>query len=533
MEAANRIVDRVVAGHPKKGLIWHFQGSGKSLLMLFAARKLRLHPALGNPTVIIVVDRIDLDTQISSTFHAADAPNLEKADSRADLERLLAQDARKIIITTIFKFGEVDGVLNDRQNIIVLVDEAHRSQEGDVGPKMRRALPNAFLFGLTGTPINRADRNTFFAFGAEEDEYGYLSRNGFEESIRDGATKPLHFEPRLPELHVDRDAIDAECQELTGGLSDLDREQLSKTAARTAVLLLLLLLLLLLKTPERICADVAKHFQKKVAPHGFGAQVDAYDRESCVIYEKALDRVLSEEMSEVVMTVNSGEDEYAAYHRDRDAEERLLHRFRDPNDPLKILIVTSKLFDRLRRAHSARDVPRQAAAGPHAATGHLPHEPAVRRDQDARTDRRLPGNLRRRGPGDPVRRGGQHPRRHEHQRACRRAARGRAEVPGVVPRRRPQRDRLRGADRRPGMPPRQCGARRLRRRLRHHPRHSVSEALVPECDQCRSDVIPTPAGGVNPQVNPRPTISTRPTSHLACRSTNVRPFSRASSRCTS
>ena len=149
---------------------------------------------------------------------------------------------------------------------------------------------------------------------------------------------PLHFEPRLPELHIDRDAIDAEYRELTGGLSDLDREQLSMTAARTAVLL---------KTPERverISADIAKHFQEKVAPHGFGAQVVAYDREACVIYKKALDRVLPPEMSEVVMTVNSGEDEYAAYRRDRDAEERLLDRFRDPNDPLKILIVTSKLL---------------------------------------------------------------------------------------------------------------------------------------------------------------------------------------------
>ena len=105
-EGTNKIVERVVAGHPKKGLIWHFQGSGKSLLMLFAARKLRLHPALKNPTVMIVVDRIDLDTQISSTFYAADMPNLVKADSRAELQRLLAQDVRKIIITTILKFGE-------------------------------------------------------------------------------------------------------------------------------------------------------------------------------------------------------------------------------------------------------------------------------------------------------------------------------------------------------------------------------------------------------------------------------------------
>jgi type I restriction enzyme R subunit len=273
-EGVNKIVERVVAGHPKKGLIWHFQGSGKSLLMLFAARKLRLHPALKNPTVMIVVDRIDLDTQISSTFYAADTPNLVKADSRAELQRLLSQDVRKIIITTIFKFAEADGVLNDRSNIIAMVDEAHRTQEGDLGRKMREALPNAFLFGLTGTPINRADRNTFYAFGADEDKAGYMSRYGFEESVRDGATKPLHFEPRLLELHIDKEAIDEAFKELTGGLSDLDRDQLAKTAARMAVLV---------KSPERIqkiCADIARHFQEKVAPSGFGAAACDTNRRS-------------------------------------------------------------------------------------------------------------------------------------------------------------------------------------------------------------------------------------------------------------
>ena len=337
-EGTNKIVDRVVAGYPKKGLIWHFQGSGKSLLMLFSARKLRLHPALKNPTVMIVVDRIDLDTQISSTFYAADTPNLIKAESRADLQRLLEQDVRKIIITTIFKFGEAEGTLNGRSNIIAMVDEAHRTQEGDLGRKMREALPNAFLFGMTGTPINRADRNTFYAFGAEEDERGYMSRYGFEESIRDGATKELHFEPRLLDVHIDRDAIDEAFKDLTGGLSDLDRDQLAKTAAKMAVLV---------KAPERvqkICADIAQHFQEKVAPNGFGAQVVTFDRESCVTYKNALDEYLPPETSDIVMTVNSGETEYAAYNRDRDAEEKLLDRFRDPNDPLKILIVTSKLL---------------------------------------------------------------------------------------------------------------------------------------------------------------------------------------------
>ena len=337
-EGANKIVERVVAGHPRKGLIWHFQGSGKSLLMLFAARKLRLHPALKNPTVIIVVDRIDLDAQISSTFYAADMPNLVKADTRAELQRLLGQDVRKIIITTIFKFGEADGVLNDRGNIIAMVDEAHRTQEGDLGRKMREALPNAFLFGLTGTPINRADRNTFYAFGAEEDERGYMSRYGFEESIRDGATMPLHFEPRLLKLHIDKEAIDQAFRELTGKLSDLDKDQLAKTAAKMAVLV---------KAPERIqtvCADIAKHFQEKVAASGFGAQVVTFDRASCLLYKQALDEYLPPETSDIVMTVNSGETEYAPFRRERDAEEKLLDRFRDPADPLKILIVTSKLL---------------------------------------------------------------------------------------------------------------------------------------------------------------------------------------------
>ena len=337
-EGANKLVERVVAGHPKKGLIWHFQGSGKSLLMLFAARKLRLHPALRNPTVIVVVDRIDLDTQITGTFLASSAANLKKADSRKELQELLEKDVRKIIITTIHKFGEAGGVLNDGENIIVLVDEAHRTQEGDLGRKMRDALPNAFLFGLTGTPINRADRNTFYAFGAEEDQNGYMSRYGFEDSIRDGATKELHFEPRLVDLHVDQAQIDEEYQALTGDLSDEERDQLSKKAARMAVLL---------KSPERVeavCADIARHFQEKVAPNGFAGQVVTFDREGCVLYKKALDQHLPPETSDIVMSVNSGEDDYAPYRRDRDAEEKLLDRFRDPNDPLKIIVVTSKLL---------------------------------------------------------------------------------------------------------------------------------------------------------------------------------------------
>ncbi|MFO7632498.1 MAG: HsdR family type I site-specific deoxyribonuclease, partial [Caldilinea sp.] len=328
-------------GSPKKGLIWHFQGSGKSLLMVFAAQKLRMQPGLKNPTIIIAVDRIDLDVQISATFHATDIPNLVKAETREELELLLRQDSRKIIITTIFKFGEVEGLLNAGNHIIVLVDEAHRTQEGELGIRMRAALPNAFFFGLTGTPINRRDRNTFATFGAVEDAQGYMSRYSFDESIRDGATLPLRFEPRLVELHIDKEALDAAYQELTGSLSDLDKETLTRTAARMSVLV---------KTPariERICADIARHFLEKVAPNGFTGMVVTYDQEGCLLYKESLDQHLPPEFSEVVISVSGKERDdprYGRYKRDRDAEEKLLDRFRDPNDPLQILIVTAKLL---------------------------------------------------------------------------------------------------------------------------------------------------------------------------------------------
>jgi type I restriction enzyme, R subunit len=337
-EAVNKIVDRVLAGRPRKGLIWHFQGSGKSLLMVFAAQKMRLQAQLRNPTVIIVVDRLDLDAQISATFHASDIPNLVKAETRAELEKLLKQDTRKIIITTIFRFGEADGVLNPRDNIIVLVDEAHRSQEGDLGIKMRAALPNAFLFGFTGTPINQRDRNTFYAFGAEEDERGYMSRYDFEASLRDRATLPLHFEPRLLEMHIDHDAIDQAYAELTGGLSDLDRENLAKAASRMAVLV---------KAPERIaniCADIAQHYQEKVAPNGFKAMVVTYDQECCLLYQAELEKHLPSEAIEVVISATGKDERFKPYQRTRDQEEKLLDRFRDRSDPMKILVVTAKLL---------------------------------------------------------------------------------------------------------------------------------------------------------------------------------------------
>ncbi len=346
-EAANQIVDRVLAGQPRKGLIWHFQGSGKSLLMVFAAQKLRMHPALRNPTVLIVVDRTDLDTQISATFHSHDIPNLVGAATRKELQELLDQDVRKVVITTIHKFGEAKGVLNERENIIVLVDEAHRTQEGDLGVAMREALPKAFLFGLTGTPINRRDRNTFWAFGAEEDEKGYMSLYSFGDSVRDRATLPLHFEPRMVELRVDKDAIDEAYHQLSGRLSDEDQDLLAQRAARFGVLVKAR------ERVQRICEDIARHYLEHVEPNGFKAQVVVFDRQACLLYKEQIDELLGPDASAVVM--NDGrkgtegwlpmyEQWRSHFERAKDEEEKLLDRFRDPSDPLQILIVTSKLL---------------------------------------------------------------------------------------------------------------------------------------------------------------------------------------------
>jgi type I restriction enzyme R subunit len=339
-EGANALVQRVLEGEIKKGLIWHFQGSGKSLLMLFAAQKLRKVEELGNPTVLIVVDRIDLDTQITATFNSAEVPNMVTTDNIMELHDLLEKDSRKIIITMIHKFKEAYPDMNKRDNIIVMVDEAHRTQEGDLGRKMRAALPNAFLFGLTGTPINKADKNTFWAFGAQEDSNGYMSRYTFQESIRDNATLPLHFEPRLPNYHIDKESLDIAFQEMANDLNEDDRDKLSKKAAKMAVFL---------KSPERvrqIVQDIVDHFKKHVEPEGFKAMIVTPDRVACIQYKEELDKFLPFAASKVVISTSANDElEFKQkWGMDKDQQEKVVAEFNDTDAPLKFLIVTAKLL---------------------------------------------------------------------------------------------------------------------------------------------------------------------------------------------
>ena len=324
---------------PKKGLIWHFQGSGKSWLMVFAAQKLRRMPELKSPTVIIVDDRIDLEDQITGDFTRAEIPNVDSISSKEELEEKIKM--RKILITTIFKFGDLDDgeVIDTRDNIILLMDEAHRTQEGNLGAKMRTALPNAFFFGLTGTPINRNDHNTFAAFGAQEDPHGYISKYTFQNSVEDGATLELNFQTVPVSMHLNEEQLQKEFDKLTDQISEEDKNELVRRTSVEAFF----------TAQERInevCKYIVNHFRDQIEPNGMKAQVVVYNRDCCIKYKKALDALLGTDDQTVIVMHTNGDkaDDYKEHKRSRDEEKKLLDKFRDPLSPIKFVIVTSKLL---------------------------------------------------------------------------------------------------------------------------------------------------------------------------------------------
>ena len=255
--AVNKIVERVVKGEMKTGLIWHTQGSGKSLTMLFTAWKLRTLAELNNPTILIVVDRVDLDAQITETFGAVKLPNTTRASSIDGLRKKLKEDRREVIISTIFKFDEMADVLVQRENVIILIDEAHRTQEGTNAAEMRRALPNAFFFGFTGTPIDKSDKNTHRNFGLKPDGKveRYMDLYNIKAAIDDGATVPVHYQLRNRKWHIDADQmdelIDAEYDHLSPEEMDVLKEQ-GSSYGKTFMM-----------NPKRLRAvaeDIAKHY---------------------------------------------------------------------------------------------------------------------------------------------------------------------------------------------------------------------------------------------------------------------------------
>lgn len=282
VEAAEAIHRKVLAGG-RKGLIWHYQGTGKTLLMAFAALMLLHDEDVGGPTVVVVLDRLDLIEQVQRQFTTAGLPRITTAETKAELQQVLKEDRRGIVLTTIFRFEDA-GLLNERDNIIVMVDEAHRTTEGTLGEDLREALPNAHFFGLTGTPIANEDRNTFKLFGDPDDPGHVLNTYSMERSIADGASVPVHVETRLVDFHLDRVALDEAFDQMAEeeALTDEEREFLAAKAAHVKTIVL---------NPERIesvCTDIVDHFEAKVAPLGLKGQVVAYDREVVVAYEQAL-----------------------------------------------------------------------------------------------------------------------------------------------------------------------------------------------------------------------------------------------------
>ena len=219
-EATNDIVDRVLEGQHKTGLIWHTQGSGKSLTMIFAGYKLRRQAKLKNPTVMIVVDRRDLKTQIGDDFENCDYPNVDKALGVHDLKEKIRKDYQGTVVTTIQCFQQMDDLEpSQRDNIILLVDESHRSQKGKAAGfamTMRAKLPKAFRFGMTGTPIDRTMVNTHRDFGPiiDGDQERYLSYYGIRQSIRDGATLEVYFEPHYVPIAVEDQPLSVGFEEM-------------------------------------------------------------------------------------------------------------------------------------------------------------------------------------------------------------------------------------------------------------------------------------------------------------------------------
>jgi type I restriction enzyme R subunit len=297
--AANKIVDRALSvsrpREERRGIVWHTQGSGKSLTMIFAARKLWNDPSLDQPTIILVVDRHQLEEQMAGELLRTGTENVVIAQRISHLRKLLRDDYRGVILTIINKFDAMPEEMSTRSNVVMLIDEAHRSQYGDLGTFMEAAVPNASRFGLTGTPLELSDRNTPRVFGQAvgKDSYErYMDRYDIEDSIRDGATKPIHYQVRLTDWTVEYADLDAKFESIFADRSAEERKLLLREAKLDAIL----------KHPERVAQvtnDIAEHFVTKVRPNGFKAMVVCRDREMCALYKVALDAALQQRLGGV------------------------------------------------------------------------------------------------------------------------------------------------------------------------------------------------------------------------------------------
>lgn len=340
-ESVEKIVTRATSEGGSRGLIHHTQGSGKTLTMSWLATRLYFDPRMHNPTIVAVADRTQLVTQTFAQFASAGVPDPVKAQSTAALQQALRAGQRGIIATTVHKFAGA-GVLTERENVILLVDEAHRTQEGSLGSDMRAALPNAHRFGFTGTPIADLDRNTYQLFGDERDPGWAMDTYDSDRSIADGTTVPMRVIPRPVRFDVAKEELDAAFDALADAeeLSDTQKESFARRVANARAIF---------HNPERIrkvAADIVAHFYASIDPHGMKAQVVVADQELCILYERALRQQLQTtgRVAGVAVVISAtGKSEFESYKLSEGEEEALLDRFRDVEDDLKFLVVTAKL----------------------------------------------------------------------------------------------------------------------------------------------------------------------------------------------
>jgi len=281
--AVNKILKRITTEEEKRGIIWHWQGSGKSLTMLFAAVKLRREEKrLKNPIILIVTDRIDLDDQISKTFRNCDFPNpiqiREKRGTHLKLYELLSQDVGNTIMTTVHLFRkELEKPLSKAKNIIVLTDEAHRTQYGFFALNMRRALPHASFFAFTGTPLDKRDRNTYRHFSPPGERYldAYTIRNAED----DKEIVPVKYASRLAQLQVVGKTLDQLFDDLFSDKTNEEKGLLKKKYGTIETLAKAD------RRIDRIAHDMVEHFNLKIRPNGFKAQIVASDRAMAIKYK--------------------------------------------------------------------------------------------------------------------------------------------------------------------------------------------------------------------------------------------------------
>lgn len=348
-------------GDKRAGVIWHTQGSGKSLLMAFYAGQLVKHPAMANPTLVVLTDRNDLDGQLFTTFSMCRdliRQTPVRAESREDLQKILNRASGGVVFTTIQKFAPEAGeseypMLTDRRNVVVIADEAHRSQYGfraKVDAKtaaisygfakyLRDALPNASFIGFTGTPIEADDVNTPAVFG------NYIDIYDISRAVEDGATVPIYYESRLARIELDENekpSIDAEVAELTEDDPELEQERFKKKWSTIEALV---------GSDKRlamVAKDIVEHFENRVAALDGKAMIVCMSRRICVKLYNEIIKLRPEWHSaddnagviKVVMTgAASDSQEWQQHIGNKKRRDDLAKRARDAKDPLKIVIV--------------------------------------------------------------------------------------------------------------------------------------------------------------------------------------------------